>query len=61
MQDTKELTTEEKARIMRNQYAREWRRKNPDKVKATMEKHYAKMYDQLVNEKVQDDGEQESI
>lgn len=54
MQETKELTTKEKARLMKNAYAREWRKKNPDKVKATMERHYAKKYDEMIDKMVED-------
>lgn len=43
-----ELTVEEKARLMKNRYQREWARKNKDKVKASQVKHYAKKYDELV-------------
>lgn len=49
MQETKELTTKEKARLMRNAYKREWARKNPDKVKASQERHFAKKYDEMIN------------
>jgi hypothetical protein len=52
MQETTEtvkvLTTKEKARLMRNAYNREWARKNPDKVKATRERYYAKKYDEYM-------------
>ena len=50
MQENIELTVEEKARLMRNRYQREWAKKNKDKVKASMIRHYAKKYDQLVEE-----------
>lgn len=53
----KELSTKEKARIMRNEYAKAWRRKNPDKVKASMERYYAKKYDQLIDQMVADFAE----
>ena len=54
MQETKELTTKEKARLMKNAYAREWRKKNPDKVRATMERHLAKKYDAMIDKMVED-------
>ena len=54
MQENKELTTKEKARIMKNAYQREWAKKNPDKVKASIERHYAKKYDEMINQIVED-------
>lgn len=51
MQETKELTTKEKARLMKNAYQREWRRKNIDKVRASMERHYARKYDEMMQER----------
>ena len=42
MQENKELTTKEKARLMKNAYQREWARKNPDKVKAQQERYWQK-------------------
>lgn len=42
------ITQEEKARLMKNRYQREWARKNPDKVKASRIRHYAKKYDQFI-------------
>ena len=54
MQENKELTTKEKARLMKNAYQREWARKNPDKVKASMEWHYAKKYDEMIDKMVED-------
>ena len=50
-----ELTTKEKARIMKNAYQREWARKNPDKVKASKERHYAKKYDEMMINKIYDE------
>lgn len=43
--ELKELTEKElkeKARLARNRYAREYRRKNPDKIKAINERYWAK-------------------
>ena len=54
MQENKELTTKEKARLMKNAYQREWARKNPDKVKASMERHYVKKYDEMIEQIVED-------
>lgn len=54
MQENKELTTKEKARLMKNAYQREWARKNPDKVKASMERHYAKKYDEMIEQMIED-------
>ena len=54
MQENQELTTKEKARLMRNAYQREWAKKNPDKVKASMERHYAKKYDQMIEQIVEE-------
>lgn len=48
MTDTKELTTKEKARLMKNAYQREWARKNQDRIKGYLEKHYAKKYDEMI-------------
>lgn len=48
MQETKELTTEEKARLMHNYNSREWARKNKEKVKASRIKSLAKKYDEMV-------------
>lgn len=47
MQTETELTTKEKARLMKNAYQRQWARKNPDKVKASRERYFAKKYDQM--------------
>lgn len=57
MQENKELTTKEKARLMKNAYQREWARKNPDKVKASMERHYAKKYDEMIEQMIKDFAE----
>lgn len=54
MQENKELTTKEKARLMKNAYQREWARKNPDKVKASQERHFAKKYDQMIDQMIED-------
>lgn len=54
MTETKELTTKEKARLMKNAYQREWAKKNPDKIKASRERHYAKKYDEMINKIVED-------
>lgn len=48
MQVKKELTTEEKARLMHNYNSREWARKNKEKVKASRIKSLAKKYDEMV-------------
>ena len=37
------MVDEEEIRTLRNAYAKEWRRKNPDKVKATNERFYKKL------------------
>ena len=57
MQETTELTTKEKARLMHNAYAREWRRKNPDKVRASQERYYAKKYDEMIEQMIADFAE----
>ena len=54
MQTEKELTTAEKARLMRNKRQRDWARKNPDKIKAYQEKYYAKKYDEMIEQIVED-------
>ena len=54
MTETKELTTKEKARLMKNAYQREWAKKNPDKVKASQERHFAKKYDQMIEQMIED-------
>lgn len=56
MQEKKELTAKEKARIMRNAYQREWKKKNADKVKSYQEKYYAKKYDEamMINQILED-------
>lgn len=43
-----DLSDEEKARIMRNRYQREWSKKNRDRIKASQVRHYARKYDQMV-------------
>lgn len=48
MQTETELTTKEKARLMRNAYQRQWAHKNKDRIKGYMEKHYAKKYDEMM-------------
>ena len=48
MQVKKELTTEEKARLMHNYNSREWARKNKEKVKASRIKSLAKKYDEMI-------------
>lgn len=40
-----ELTLEEKARLMKNEYQRKWAKKNRDKIKQYQLKALAKMYD----------------
>ena len=37
----------EEIRLLRNEYARNWRRKNPDKVKATNDKFYRKFKEKI--------------
>lgn len=60
MQETTELTTKEKARIMRNKRQREWAKKNPDKIRAYQERYYAKKYDEMIDKIVEDfAGDQE--
>ena len=54
MQANTELTTKEKARLMHNAYQREWAKKNPDKVKASRERYYAKKYDEMIDKMVED-------
>ncbi len=54
MQENKELTTEEKARLMRNQYQREWARKNKDRVKEYQDRYYAKKYDEMIEQIIED-------
>lgn len=54
MQENKELTTKEKARIMRNAYQKEWAKKNPDRIRAYREKHFAKKYDEMINQIIED-------
>lgn len=53
----KELTAEEKARIMHNHYQREWAKKNKDKLRASRIKCLAKKYDQMMAEKAGDGDE----
>ena len=55
MTNNNELTTKEKARIMKNAYQREWAKKNRDKVRASVERHYAKKYDEMMINKIYDD------
>lgn len=37
------MENEEEMRILRNAYAKEWRKRNPDKVKATNERFYKRL------------------
>lgn len=37
------INDKEEIRILKNAYARAWRRKNPEKVKATNERFYKKL------------------
>ena len=37
------MENEEEIRILRNAYAKEWRKRNPEKVKATNEKFYKRL------------------
>lgn len=48
MQVKKELSLEEKARLMHNYNSREWARKNKEKVKESRIKSLAKKYDEMV-------------
>lgn len=41
------LTREEKARIAKRRYMREWRRKNRERKKQHEQKYWAKRYDEL--------------
>ena len=41
----------EEIRLMRNEYHRKWRAKNPDKVKAINERFYAKLKDKQNEER----------
>ena len=54
---TTELTAKEKARLMKNAYQRQWAKNNPDKIKAYQEKHYAKRYDEMIQQMVDDFAE----
>lgn len=53
-QPNTELTTKEKARIMKNAYQRDWAKRNPDKIRAYKEKHYAKQYDKMIDQIIDD-------
>ncbi|MDE5946527.1 MAG: phosphatase [Oscillospiraceae bacterium] len=46
-------------RLAKNAQAREWRRKNPDKVKATVERYYIKKGLKLMAEMEKSKGEKE--
>ena len=46
----KELSRSEKAKIARREYMRRWREANPEKVKEHNEKHFAKKYDEMMNQ-----------
>lgn len=37
------MENEEEIRILRNAYAKEWRKRNPEKVKATNERFYKRL------------------
>ncbi len=37
------MENDEEMRILRNAYAKEWRKRNPDKVKATNERFYKRL------------------
>lgn len=37
------MENEEEIRALRNAYAKEWRKRNPDKVKATNERFYKRL------------------
>lgn len=37
----------EELRLLRNEYARNWRKQHPEKVKATNEKFYRKLKDKI--------------
>lgn len=49
------MTTSEKARLMRNKRHREWAKKNPDRIKKYQETYYAKQYDKMIAEQVEED------
>lgn len=57
MQTTNDMTTAEKARLMRNKRHREWAKKNPDRIKKYQETYYAKQYDKMLAEQVEDECE----
>lgn len=44
------MTEHEKAVIARRAYQREWRRKNPEKVKAQHERYFARLYDKAIRQ-----------
>lgn len=46
---------EEEIRVLRNAYAREWRRKNPEKVKKINAKFYRKQKEKKEQENRKDD------
>ncbi len=45
-------TKEQKIREVRNEYARQWRRKNPEKVREYMDRYWLRKFE----EKHKDDG-----
>lgn len=47
--NTQTKTNRNDARAARNAYAREWRRKNPDKVKAAYERYWKKKAAEMKN------------
>lgn len=56
MQDKLILSDEEKARLMRNHYNREWRRKNKEKFHNSQIKSLAKAYDRMMAEQAESAG-----
>lgn len=48
---------DERERQARNRYLREWRKKNPDKVREYQKRWYAKIADQMEQEQEEQSGE----
>ena len=55
--ELKEKELKEKARLARNRYAREYRRKNPEKIKAINERYWIKKAKALELEAIQKKAE----
>lgn len=51
------MTIEEQARQARNEYAREWRRKNPEKARAANMRYWAKKAAEAVAREAEDGAE----